>query len=279
MFKQLKEINKKPKLFEFYTAEALWADTYRAQQMLFYHLNKELDLASRNAHFIQKSTNWIINQFNITTKSRIGDFGCAVGLYTTAFAKTGARVTGIDFSINSLEYAKEIARKQHLEINYVHKNYLEYDSNETYDLITMIMCDFCVLSPEQRKVLLSKFHKLLADDGSVLLDVQSLNAFDRLEESSSYELNHLNRFWAEDDYYAFVNTFKYPEENVSLDQYTIFEKDETYTVYNWFQYYSVETLKREFEEAGFTINAVYKNVAGEAYCDNESEFAVIVKKL
>lgn len=279
MYEQLKEINKKPKPFEFYTAESLWTDEYRAEQMLFYHLNKELDVASRNANFIEKSTNWIINKFNITEKSKVCDFGCAVGLYTTAFAKTDAKVTGIDFSKNSLEYAKEVAWNNNLDIKYIHQNYLDYSSEEKYDLITMIMYDFCVLSPKQRKILLNKFHDLLSDNGSILLDVQSLNAFEQKVESSTYEHNQLNKFWSKNDYFAFINSFKYENEKVSLDKYTIIEKDKSYVVYNWFQYYSMETLKVEFKKAGLVVQAVYKNVAGEKYNDGEDEFAVVIQKI
>lgn len=279
MYEQLKKINKKPKPFEFYTADVLWTDEYRAEQMLFYHLNKEIDLASRNANFIEKSTHWIIDMFNINEKSKVCDFGCAVGLYTTAFAKTGAKVTGIDFSKNSLAYAKEVAWNNNLDINYIYQNYLEYDSNEKYDLITMIMCDFCVLSIKQRELLLDKFYNLLSNNGSILLDVQSINAFDCKVENSTYEYNQLNKFWSKDDYYAFVNSFKYDNEKVSLDKYTIIEKNKSYVVYNWFQYFSIETLSAEFKKAGLVVNAVYKNVAGEKYSDTDNEFAIIAKKL
>lgn len=278
MYKQLKNINKKPQPFEFYTAESLWTDEYRAKQMLSYHLNKDVDLASRNKVFIDKSINWIVDEFNITEKSKICDFGCAVGLYTTALAKKGAKVTGIDFSKNSLEYAKGIACKNNLDINYVHQNYLEYETEDKYDLITMIMCDFCVLSPTQRRILLDKFYRLLSNEGSILLDVQSLRAFDDKEESSMYEHNQLYKFWSENDYYAFVNTFKYDDEKLSLDKYTIIEENNSYDIYNWFQYFSVESLRHELKQAGLKIKAVYKNVAGENYIAENSEFAVVIQK-
>ena len=278
MYTQLKEINKKPKAFEFYTADSLWTDEYRAKQMLSYHLKSDVDLASRNKNFINKSMEWIISEFEISKKSKICDFGCAVGLYTTEFAKAGAEVTGIDFSENSLEYAKEIAKKEDLKIEYIHKNYLEYETDEKYDLITMIMCDFCVLSPSQRKVLLDKFYNLLSDAGSVLLDVQSLKAFEDKEESAIYEHNQLYKFWSANDYYAFVNSFKYENEKVSLDKYTIVEEEKSYVVYNWFQYFSPEMLKREFENSGLTLKAIYKDVAGSEYLEEHTEFAIVAMK-
>ena len=52
-----------------------------------------------------------------------------------------------------------------------------------------------------------------------MLDVYSLNSFNRREESATCEFNQLNGFWSPDDYYCFVNTFKYYREQVILDKY------------------------------------------------------------
>ena len=165
MYTKLEEINHKPKPFEFYTAESLWTDPHTSKLMLTYHLNEDVDLASRNKLFIEKSTDWIISHFSVGEQTKICDFGCGPGLYTTSFARAGAKVTGVDFSNNSIEYAKTNAKKEGLNINYVLQNYLEYEPEDQYDIITMIMCDFCALSPAQREVMLGKFHCLLKDGG------------------------------------------------------------------------------------------------------------------
>ena len=93
----------------------------------------------------------------------------------------------MDFSKNSIKYAKTNAKKEGLNINYVLQNYLEYEPEEQYDLITMIMCDFCALSPAQRETMLGKIHRLLKDGGHILLDAYSLIGFDERSERSLYE--------------------------------------------------------------------------------------------
>ena len=142
----------------------------------------------------------------------------------------------------------------------------------------MIMCDFCVLSPEQRKKMLSKFKSLLKPDGSVLLDVYSLNSFNQKEESATYELNQLNGFWSPDDYYCFVNTFKYYKEKVILDKYTIIEESRKRVVYNWLQFYSKVMMSNEFEENGFKVEELYSDVAGKAFTSESTEIAIVAKK-
>ena len=279
MFEELERINERPEPFQFYTASDLWTDEHTSKQMLSFHLNEAIDVSSRNAESINRSVEWIASEFNIGSDPKIADFGCGPGLYAAPLAKRGANVTGIDFSGRSIEYAKEVAAREQLNISYVKQNYLEFETEDRFDLVLMIMCDFCALSPTQRKGLLSKFHKILKPSGSVLLDVYSLSAFEQREETAIYEVNQLNGFWSQNRYYVFLNTFKYDEEKIVLDKYTIIEADRTRTVYNWLQYFSPEALKNEFVECGFEIENLYSDVAGTPYDMQSNEFAVVAEKI
>lgn len=278
MFDEFERINEQPKPFEFYTASDLWADEHTSAKMLAFHLNEDIDISSRNAQFINRSVEWIASRFNIGKDTKIADFGCGPGLYAKSLAKHEADVTGIDFSRRSIEFAKETAASEQLNIEYVKQNYLDFETEDRFDLVLMIMCDFCALSPTQRSEILSKFHKILKPGGSVLLDVYSLAAFDKREEVAKYGVDLLNGFWSPNKYYGFQNTFKYEEEKVVLDKYTIVESERTRTVYNWLQYFASEDLEREFVEAGFTIEGFYSDVAGTKYDRESSEFAVIATK-
>jgi SAM-dependent methyltransferase len=279
MFKELERINERPKPFQFYTASDLWTDEHTSKQMLSFHLNEAIDVSSRNAEFLTRSVDWIATEFNIGRGYKIADFGCGPGLYSARLAKRGANVTGVDFSGRSIEYAKDVAAREQLNISYVHQNYLEFETEDQFDLVLLIMCDFCALSPTQRNGLLHKFHEILKPRGSVLLDVYSLSAFEQKEELTTYEVNQLNGFWSPNKYYGFLNTFKYDEEKVALDKYTIIELDRTRNVYNWLQYFAPEDLEREFMVAGFSIKGFYSNVAGDPYDRKASEFAAIADRL
>ena len=275
MFNTLKEINQRPKPFEFYTASELWTNEHTAQQMLRYHLNDDIEASSRNSAFIEKSCEWIAEHFNIEDKKVI-DFGCGPGLYAKRLAQKGAFVTGIDFSENSINHARREAKEKGLNINYIVSDYLEFETDEKFDLIVMIMCDFCALSPDQRKNLLGKFKTILKPEGSILMDVYSLNVFEKKNESATYEKNQLHGFWSPNDYYAFVNTFKYENEKVLLDKYTIFEANkEVRIVYNWLQHFSFDTLQAEFNQNRLIIREKLANVAGGEFNSKYDEFAVI----
>lgn len=278
MFEELEKINKRPKPFEFYTASDLWTDEHTSKMMLSYHLNADIDVSSRRAEFISRSVDWIADKFNIGKETKVADFGCGPGLYTTKLAQKQANLTGIDFSKRSIQYARQVAQREGLSINYENQNYLDFKTNDRFNLILMIMFDFCALSPSQRKKVLNLFYEILEPGGSVLLDVYSLTAFNQREEKSIYQVNLLDGFWSPNKYYCFLNTFKYEEEKVVLDKYTILEATRTRMIYNWLQYFSPESLKREFIESGFEIENIYVDVAGAPYDPQAEEFAIVARK-
>ena len=172
-----------------------------------------------------------------------------------------------------------MADEKNLEIDYVFKNYLEFESKEKFDLIIMIFCDYCALSPEQRKIMLGKYYDLLNDKGSLLLDVHSLNIFDKTGEKAIYEKNQLSGFWSPNDYYTFVNTFKYEDEKISLDKYTVFEENRKRVIYNWLQYYSKDSIAQELEDNGFNVVGVFSDVAGNIFSPDSENIAVVANKI
>ncbi|HOD16379.1 MAG TPA: class I SAM-dependent methyltransferase [Spirochaetota bacterium] len=275
MYHELVNINSRPKPFEYYSAPELWTDDYTSQKMLAYHLNEHVDISSRNHQFIESSSQWIIDHFRLNDTSKLLDLGCGPGLYATRFARHGIKVTGIDFSPRSIEYARQSAARDIIPVEYINTNYLEYEITGTYDLIIMIMCDFCALSPAQRKGMLAKCKKALLPGASILLDVYSLQAYNSINEKAIYEFNQFEKFWSPHDYYAFVNTFKYDTEKVILDKYTIIEESRIRTIYNWLQYYDLNSLKNEFEENGLKLIEKYSNVSGAEFKNDSQEFAIV----
>ncbi|MCW8849710.1 MAG: class I SAM-dependent methyltransferase [Melioribacteraceae bacterium] len=278
MFEKLVRINSKPKPFEFYTAIELWTNEYTAQQMLQYHLMDDIDAASRNKAFMERSAEFIIKYFKMDESMDVADFGCGPGLYAQKFAKTGAKITGIDVSDNSIKYAKAQAEKDGLDVDYITADYLNFETDKKFDLILLIFTDLCVLSFDQRSILLKKFRSLLKPEGRIFMDVSSYAAFDAKEESASYEKNQLFGFWSPNDYYGFLNTFKYDEEKISLDKHTIIEDGvDDRVIYNWHQYYNLESITNELKDHGLQVEEVFGNVAGDKFDDSLPEIALKIK--
>jgi cyclopropane fatty-acyl-phospholipid synthase-like methyltransferase len=278
LFTELEKIVKKPKPFEYYTSAQLWNDAHISKGMLDAHLNPNHDAASYPKVFIDKVVDWAASHFSISRGTRICDFGCGPGLYTAEFAKKGAVVTGVDLSERSINYAKDVAAQENLSIEYMLQDYLKFSTDKTFDLITMISCDFSVLSPKHRRILLSIFHKALGENGAILLDVDSMKRFTEGAEKSTYGFSAKSDFWSPEPHHIFEVTFKYEQEKVLLEKYTLIDNDKKSEFFNWHQCYSQQSLQELFQENGFWIEGYYSNVAGDPFEGDSAIFAVIARK-
>lgn len=277
IFPILESVTDRPGLFATYTAKDLWTDDHTSRRMLDCHLDGEVDISSRRTEFIEESVAWLAAHFALREGSRIIDFGCGPGLYTSRFARLGADVCGVDFSPRSIAYARQRAPEIDDRTAYVEADYLEYEPDGAFDLITMIMCDYCALAPEQRSAMLAKFRGLLSAAGRIVLDVYSLRAFEAKQEASAFGKNLMNGFWSAEPYYGFLTSFKYDDAKVSLDKYTLVERDRIREVHNWLQYFSPESLQCEVRAAGLEVEVLFGDVAGHPHDAGGAEFAVVLK--
>jgi SAM-dependent methyltransferase len=191
------------------------------------------------------------------------DLGCGPGLYAQRFAGRGAEVTGIDFSAHSLEYAKLKVDENEQSIKYLKADYLADDLPAGFDIVTLIYTDFCVISPAQRASLLGRIREMLNPGGHLVLDVAGMGSFVGKEEYTHIEDHLMQGFWAEGDYVGIHRAFVYPQEHLSLDRYMIIEPNETWQIFNWFQYFTAESLAAELGSAGFAANQMVGDLTGE----------------
>ena len=247
--------------------------------MLEAHLNPEIDAASRNQVFMDLSIRWIISHFNITETSSIIDFGCGPGLYTTALAETGASVTGVDLSQRSIRYAQAAAEAKGLHINYLLQDYLEFKNHKKFDLILMIWCDFSVLSPDQTRRLLGTFRNILAENGHILLDVDSQVFYQNTSEQDlKFEYYPVGGFMSPEPHFLFRRIFKYADEHLILRKETVLEESKKRDFYIWNQCYSLSALTRLFAENSLEILSTYSDVAGTPFLETSQQFAVTARK-
>lgn len=276
MYKNLSKAAAKPAVWSKYTADVLWTDAHIAQQMLNFHLNPDLSLASRTAEFIDASAQWLVSEFNLGERSKVIDFGCGPGLYTHHFKTSGVgTVVGLDFSENSLAYAKNQAKEAGFEIEYRLGNYLDFEDQRQFDLITMVMCDLCALNPDQRSTLLANFKSLLAPNGHIALDVYTAHRFNQQGETLSLERNAMNGFWSGEDYWCIQSSFTYQDEQLTLDKYVINQENKEWTVYNWLQHFTLEQLAHELNAHGLEIKHAYSDLKGTPFIEGD-EMAVVI---
>ncbi|MBA0052444.1 class I SAM-dependent methyltransferase [Streptomyces sp. AJS327] len=275
MFEELSAINARPSVYAEVTTPELWTDPHISGRMLAAHLDPHVDLASYRAEYREQVVAWLIDRFDIRAGRSVADFGCGPGLYTTRLARTGASVTGLDLSSRSLDHATSLASAEGLSVRYLRQDYLTYRDDARYDLIILVMRDYCALPPNGREALLRTVREHLAAGGFLVLDVDSVSAFAHVREQATYAPSLMDGFWSDQPYFGFHNTYRYEREQVSLDKFEIFEAERKRTFFNWVRYFTPEGLAGELRGAGLTDVDVLGDLTGSPYDSEAPRFAAV----
>jgi SAM-dependent methyltransferase len=265
-----------PAPFSRYTTDRLWTDPHIGRQMLAFHLNPDVDAASRRPAAIDALVGWLDERFGLIGQ-RVLDLGCGPGLYAERIARRGARVTGFDFSAVSIGHARASAKAAGLDIDYVVGDYHADPLPGPVDLAILIYGDYCAMSPAQRRAFLAKVKTSLAPGGCFVFDVYSPGQFAALGEALEFGHRLMGGFWAEGDYFGFRKSFRYEDERISLDRYLIVAPDRQFEIYNWMQYFDPAGIARELAEAGFEVDDCLDIGTGAPWVESAAPFAVVAR--
>jgi SAM-dependent methyltransferase len=260
------------KPFEKYTVDKLWNDPYISKQMLQFHIDGSNDIASRKSETIRKTVDFLVNLLDLSPTCKVCDFGCGPGLYTNLFQKSGVITTGIDFSHNSVVYARETNPK----VRYIEANYIEVDTKDTYDLITMIYCDFTVLAPDLVSKLLTNIYKHLNDGGTFFFDVHNMNLYNSLEEETRIA-KETDGFYMPGECEIIEEQIKFEDDKVVLRHIQALGERKV-ELFNWFKCYTKEEITTILDNHGFEVLNFYSNTYGEQLEEKDSFTIECIKK-
>ena len=272
--KLLEELSKKPAYGA--TGEALWTDPYIARQLLDAHL-ADGEGASRPSEMIAKTTTWLGERLELDQGKRLLDLGCGPGLYARRFADSGVNVTGIDFSANSISYAQKKAREEGQEINYIQGNYLEMDYGKGYDVAVLIYYDLGVLFPQERDNVLARVHGALNPGGYFAFDVLGPNHRGN-SPKVDWDVSVGPGFYRPDSHLALSNSYHYPEQNAWVDQHVVWDDKGGKVIRVWEHYYTPESISAILTKAGFCVEEIREDLAGEYFNAQSTTLAIIARK-
>ena len=270
----IQQLSQPPALFE--PGEPLfWDDPHISSQMLAAHLDPSTEAASRPPDVIARMVDWLVETLALQPGDTVIDLGCGPGLYTTQLAQRGLRVTGVDYSRRSIEYARAIAAEHDLDITYRYQNYLTLEDAGQYDAALLIYGDLCVLAPEKRDALLRRIHRALKPGGRFACDVTTRTLRARVEVRPNWYAAE-SGFWKPGPHFVLERGFDYPEHDTYVDQFVVVEPDGHVSVYrNWFLDYTPETITPPLQAAGFDVRGLWGDLAG-APLTPESEWIGVV---
>ncbi|MDF2540810.1 MAG: Methyltransferase type 11 [Herbinix sp.] len=269
-------LSKKPELYAPSTSK-FWDDEHISIGMLEAHLAPDLEAATRRQEFVQRSAAWIASIADPKKRPKLLDLGCGPGIYGEFFAMAGFQVTGVDLSGRSIQYAIDHAAKNQLDITYHCQNYLTIDYDQEFDIITLIYCDFGVLSYEDRILLLSKIHRALKPGGIFLFDAWTPWQYAQEKETSSFSYNY-GGFWSPKPYVCLSSFYRYDVFHTILDQYVIVEEDNLQCYNIWNHCFTSEEIQQDLSKVGFHYFEYFENVAGDPISDESKTICAIAVK-
>jgi 2-polyprenyl-3-methyl-5-hydroxy-6-metoxy-1,4-benzoquinol methylase len=259
------------------TAEKFWDDAHISKSMLEAHLNPENDAASYNQTFIRQAVQWITGLSGNPSGRTLLDLGCGPGLYAGLLADAGFEVTGIDLSPRSLEYARASAELNNRDIRYIQGNYLTTDFNGTYDIVIMISCDFGVMSPSDRGLLLGKIHQTLKPGGLFIFDVHSVACYENRPETQTWS-SYDSGFWSPEKHACLYAHYRYDAEKVFADRYIIAEEPRFRCFNIWNHGFSAPELLADLLRAGFQTADFFGDAAGAPLTDAGDVICAVARR-
>ena len=276
MFKQLQAVMKKPALYEKGTTE-LWTDEHISKGMLEAHLHPTKDAATRNHDAVRAIVKWVSAIAPAEKRRNLLDLGCGPGIYAEEFHKAGCRVTGMDISERSINYARNSAQEKNLPITYYHQNFLAMGFKGQFDLVTLIYYDFCTLPTQDRATTLKNIYTALKPGGLLLVEVTTPQHFSGQKEYKRWEYVE-SGFYSAKPHFCLESFYRYDEQNTVLDQYIIVTEEDVRSINVWHHSFTKDEFTQDLCAAGLSVKTVYGNMTGAAYCDNGKEMCFIAQK-
>lgn len=270
-------IFRSPKRFE-ESPNNIWTNEKLSSFIFHSHFDENIYGGSKSKEFIDNSLSFIeyfLKEYNC---KQIIDLGCGPGIYTQPLAKLGYKVTGVDISNFSIEFARKEANKNNLDIQYINEDFFNIDQRNKADMILMLYEIYSSFDLEKRKELLDIIYNLLREEMIFIFDVPLRNKIKTTETIRSWKVFEKNEFY-NDEAFAYFVRCKYYGEGLFLNHSIfLYENSSTISCFDWVQHFTLNQIIDELKSRGFKILGNYSDISGNELEDNSSNVALICQK-
>jgi SAM-dependent methyltransferase len=256
---------------------SFWDDPYISEIMLDVHLDPESDSATRRHDFVDKSVAWISEIAPPSAYPNLLDLGCGPGIYAEKFHHSGYTVTGIDFSERSIRYAEVQAVLSKTDIEYLHQDYLTIGYTDRFDIVTLIYCDYAVLSATDRCALLGKIFQALKPGGKFIFDVFTHKM--RKEVSQSWYYSENGGLFTEVPHVCLNAVYQYEDADRTELRQSVVITERSVRCFNiWDHFFSRDEIINEVKPIGFSGYEIFGDIAGSEYTESGETICCVLTK-
>lgn len=207
---------------------------------------------------------YLIGILNEYSSGKTGvDMACGSGYFTRKMAKNGYTVEGVDSSVDMLNSAVSLARKEGLNVLFRQGDMTSVKTFSKVDFVTVVNDGVNYLPQEKLEKTFKHFYSLLKKDGLLVFDI-----------STEYKLKNVigNNIFSEDEEdltYVWFNDFKGDKVEMDISVFlrrgdVYVKKEESQTQY----VHTLESIADTLQKAGYRSIIKQNHLGGEVLNDS-----------
>lgn len=124
-------------------------------------------------HYDEMVVEFCIQTLDLNKGDELLDIACGAGDHSILFAKRGLEVTGFDISETLVEFAKEKAERENLDVQFYRGDMREMDFDQAFNGAVLLSHSFGFFNHEENKGVLEGSYNSLSKEGRLLLDLMN----------------------------------------------------------------------------------------------------------
>ncbi len=241
-----------------------WDEPGFSERMLREHLDESHGAASRVAAERAQQIDWLWQKLYLQRPfgSHLLDVTCGPGLYAVELARRGCRVTGLDFSPASIDYARNLARSEGVAARC---RFLEQDVRQmgdalddtVFDAALLLYGQLAVFTKAEAQALLADIAHRLRPGGRLCVELLNQDRVDKRD--NTWWFTDKTGLWGDRPFLHLGERFWDEEAQMSLERFYVIhlEDGDLTEILLCDQTYSVTDMTAMLTGAGFQAVELY----------------------
>ena len=203
---------------------------------------------------------------------KILDQCCAIGRLSLELARRGYDVTGKDLTETYLEEARQKAKEEDLDIEFIRADMREFKREETFDAVINFFTSFGYSKyDEENMKVLKNVHRSLKPGGRFLLDVMGKEVVDKV-----YTDTDMVRI--DNGYFVEERQIRQDLDMLESTWKLIKDDGDVYEHKFMFKMYTREKLEEMLKDVGFEKVDTYGDIDCSEYDEDSSRLIAVAEK-
>jgi SAM-dependent methyltransferase len=213
----------------------------------------------------------LLDLLKLEKEARILDLGCGTGRHSLELARRGYQVTGVDRTASFLSFARDIAKREELDVEFDIADMRSFRSGEAYDCVLSLFTSFGYFEDQADNLaVLANVYQSLNQGGLFLLDMMGKEVLARI---------FVERNWDEQEGVFHLQERRVTKDWSWMENRWILIKEGRFIerkVSHWL--YSAKEISQYLTECGFSNVEVYGGLGGRPYDQLAKRLVVVARK-